>query len=254
MHHLTDLDLQYCDINYKPTLNGFGSLTSLSLDRVTTSRETLLHLLSYCSSLKSLYLVTYEEDFFTSERPNITKLPNIMELFKCLSVIEHLTTCGYVTKLFKVDSVPPGCSTSLIHLKYFCFEELCFDDVYGLSFLAVLVKCSPNLEKIKLEIDTFDMIDVESVKLEEYSFIFEEFSKLWLEHLHELEIKNYRHFKPLLEFVKFILARSPNLKKVILLTYKVDKNEELEMLTVLSHAPRASPMVTIENRCLVNDY
>ncbi|MFS8031598.1 putative FBD domain, leucine-rich repeat domain superfamily [Helianthus anomalus] len=209
MHHLTDLDLKYCNIKYKPIFNGFGSLTSLSLDRVTTSRETLLHILSNCSSLKSLYL------------------------------------------LFDLDSVPQGFSISLIHVKHFCFNLT--NNVFGMAFLAVLIKCSPNLERIKLEIDTFDMIDVESVKPEEYSFTFEEVSKFWLEHLNEVEIKNYRNFKPMLEFVKFILARSPILKKVILLTYRVDKNDELEMLTILSHAPCASPGVIVENHRLEND-
>ncbi|KAJ0432726.1 putative FBD domain-containing protein [Helianthus annuus] len=194
-----------------------------------------------------LMQLTCEEDSFASERPNI------MELFKYLPLAEHLTTWDYVITLFDLDSVPQELSTSLIHLKHFCFEDMSFDNVFGMAFLAVLIKCSPNLEKIKLEIDTFDMIDVESVKLEEYSFIFEEVSKFWLEHLNKVGIKNYRNFKPVLEFVKFILARSPILKKVILLTYRVDKNDELEMLTILSHAPRASPVVILENHRLEND-
>ncbi|KAF5806783.1 putative FBD domain-containing protein [Helianthus annuus] len=81
--------------------------------------------------------------------------------------------------------------------------------------------------------------------LEKCSVMFEEYSYVWLEHLNELEIEDFSNFEPELEFVKFILARSPNLKKVILLTRKVDKNEESEMLKILLRVPRASPVEII---------
>ncbi|MFS8031612.1 hypothetical protein Hanom_Chr17g01547871 [Helianthus anomalus] len=157
-----------------------------------------------------------------------------MELFKSLPVIEHLTTWGYITPSFIVDSVPQKLPTSLIHLKYFCFEQMGIVNrdgyTFGLTFLLVLLECSPNLERINLEIDGDEEFDVEPVDLEDYSDIFEEYSD------------------PELELAKFILASSPNLKKVKLITYMVNKNEELELLNVLLRAALASHVeIVVEN-------
>ncbi|KAK9052108.1 hypothetical protein SSX86_028736 [Deinandra increscens subsp. villosa] len=248
-HHLTDLQLDYCDFNHKPIFNGFGSLTRLSLKYVTISRESLLHLLSNCPSLKTLYLRQLDEHYHGHEHPNI------MELFKCLPGIEHLTTYGSIVPFFVQASVLDELTAaSLFHLKDFCMELMNFDDVYGLTFLAVLMKCSPNLEKIRLKINTNDDYDVEAVKLEEFSGILEVYSDVWLEHLNEFGIKQFRNLKPEMELVKFILARSPNLKKVNLVTCMLlDKNEELEMTKVLLRAPRVSPVeILVENG--VKDY
>ncbi|KAI7734722.1 hypothetical protein M8C21_015429, partial [Ambrosia artemisiifolia] len=113
---------------------------------------------------------------------------------------------------------------------------MCFADDHGLTFLAVLIKCSPNLEKIELEINTGHSCCYENEiccgKLEEYP-------DLWLESLKELEIRFFRNLKREMEFVKFILARSPKLMKVNIRSY-VEKNEESDMLKDLLQAPRAS--------------
>ncbi|KAM0058866.1 putative FBD domain, leucine-rich repeat domain superfamily, F-box-like domain superfamily [Helianthus debilis subsp. tardiflorus] len=246
LRHLTDLYLEYCDIGHEPTFNGFGNRTSLSLSRPSISTKSLLHLLSNCPSLKSFRLFIDYEEFYGHERPNI------MELFKSLPVIEHLTTWGYIAPLFVLDSVPQELPTSVIHLKHFCFEQMGIVNrdgySFGLTFLLVLFKCSPNLERIKLEVDTDEDFDKGTLKLEEYSVIFENYSDVWLEHLNELKIQHFSNLKPELELVKFILARSPNLKKVILITWIDNKNEELELLNVLSHAARASQVeIVVEN-------
>ncbi|KAM0063008.1 hypothetical protein Hdeb2414_s0003g00086141 [Helianthus debilis subsp. tardiflorus] len=114
-----------------------------------------------------------------------------------------------------------------------------FADGHGLAFLLVLIKCSPNLEKIKLEINSFIYsIDVE------YPVVWEEYSDVWLEHLNEPEIISFSNSKHEIEFVKFILARSPKLSKVNLRSMGCEK-ERLEMLQDLLQAPRAS-----RNLCL----
>lgn len=56
LHQLTDLNLRRCHLVLQP--NDFGNLISLSLVRVQTSPETLLHLLAKCPLLKSFTLVS----------------------------------------------------------------------------------------------------------------------------------------------------------------------------------------------------
>ncbi|KAK9052111.1 hypothetical protein SSX86_028739 [Deinandra increscens subsp. villosa] len=187
--------------------------------------------------------------FILYENFDDEEYPNIIELFTCLPMIEHLTTWAYMVELLVSDWVPEELPTSLIHLRYLCIERMDFDNCNGLDFLRLLMKCSPNLGTIKLEIDRKDhCAELDSDEVEEYSATLEEYSDVCLEHLNELDIKNFRNLKPELDFVKFILARSPNLKKVILLTYINDKNEELEMSKILLRAPRASPVeIVVEN-------
>ncbi|KAJ0885185.1 putative F-box-like domain superfamily protein [Helianthus annuus] len=227
LHQLTDLDLRNVDIDHQPIFSGFGSLRSFCLYNVYISTEALLHLLSNCPSLKRFSLLGFIG----------YKDCTIIELFDCLHVIEDLTICGYNALQLVLDSVPEELSTSLIHLKYFCFKEMSLDYGGHLTFLAVLLKCSPNLEHIELEDETELGYNVEN---EIHSGILEKYSDVWMEHLKELVIYRFNNSKPSMEFVKFIISRSPKLKKVLISSVVDEKDEELEMLKVLLQAPRAS--------------
>ncbi|KAK9054433.1 hypothetical protein SSX86_025511 [Deinandra increscens subsp. villosa] len=175
LHQLTDLYLSYIDLEHRPGFDGFGSLRRLVLANVGISTKTLLHLLSNCPSLKSFNLRIGETHF--------GEPCTIIELFKCLPMIEHLT-------------------------------------IYRNAF----------------------QIDVNDDSDGEYSVVVrEEYSNVWLEHLIELEIVCFGNLKPEMEFVKFILARSPKLKTVRIVSAVLDQDQELGMLKTLLQAPRASP-------------
>lgn len=58
LHHLTDLHLNGCCLSRDLSFNGFGSLTSLYLERLIINENMLLRLLSGCPSLKRLILVS----------------------------------------------------------------------------------------------------------------------------------------------------------------------------------------------------
>lgn len=81
---------------------------------------------------------------------------------------------------------------------------------------------------------------------DEINSILKDYSDIWLEHLQELEILGFGNLEPDLKFLKFILAKSPELKNVRLYFDNVpDKNEESELLRNLLCSPRASPVVKI---------
>ncbi|XP_076902577.1 F-box/FBD/LRR-repeat protein At1g13570-like [Bidens hawaiensis] len=221
-NHLTDLSICYLDLYHPPIFNGFRNLRSLCLREVGIYKKSFLHLLSNCPSLKSLILIMNESD----------EKYTIRELFGCLPMIEHLTTWPYVAPCLVLDSVPQELP-ALIHLKCICFEDMCLAEGYGLTILLILIKCSPNLEKIKLEA----MCHHDCV--EEHSIAWEEYSDVWLEHLNELEIDYFYNSKREMEFVKFILARSPKLKKVSISTARF-MDQRTEMSEALLWAPRAS--------------
>ncbi|KAK9076096.1 hypothetical protein SSX86_004429 [Deinandra increscens subsp. villosa] len=233
LHHLTDLHLSCVtiDLEHEPVFNEFGSLRSLVLDLVEISTKSLLHLLSNCPSLKSFHLCACNTLF--------DEYCTIIELFKCLPVIEHLTIYGQDLRFSAVPQELPR----LCHLKYFCFDLMSFIDSFGLPFLLVVIKCSPNLEKIKLEIDEVYCVDSFDDNGDEECFVvWEEYSDVWLDHLIELEIEWFSNLKPEMDFVKFILARSPKLKMVRIRT-QIDRAQDPEMLKTLLRAPRASPVL-----------
>ncbi|GJT54199.1 F-box/FBD/LRR-repeat protein-like protein [Tanacetum coccineum] len=166
----------------------------------------------------------------------------IANLFERLPVVESLSIYLWTVKLFIKDGVPRELPTTLAHLKYVYVDYMCFIYKYGLNFLALLMRCSPNLEKLKLQIFN-DPMD-ESDKY--CSYTIEDCSDIWLEHLNELEIKNFSNEKDEMDFVKLILAKSPVLKKVKLILWEdVDEEEELQITRLLLPSPRASKAVTI---------
>ncbi|KAK9054442.1 hypothetical protein SSX86_025520 [Deinandra increscens subsp. villosa] len=232
LHQLTDLvlcsiDIEPVDLDSQPIFNGFDSLRTLCLQNVGISTETLLRILANSPSLKSLTLLigdSHHDDRYCT----------VIELFNCLSDIEDLTTFGYVFEWLDLELIPYELP-SLLHLKYLSFKQMCFVDGSGLTFLLVLIKCSPKLEKIKLEIEL-------EHACEEDSFVWEDYSDVWLENLNELEIERFGNLEHEMKFVKFILSRSSNLKKVCIMS-TVDRNQESEMLKTFSQASRLSPVM-----------
>ncbi|KAJ0881155.1 putative F-box domain, FBD domain, F-box-like domain superfamily protein [Helianthus annuus] len=235
LHHLRDLHLRSVVIDHQPIFSGFGSLRSLCLYNVKISKKALLHLLSNCPSLKR-----FSMGYINSKDCTIN------ELFECLPVIEHLTfSRNYFYLRLVLDSIRGELPMSLIHLKYFCYNKMDFADHRLFTFLVVLIKCSPNLEKIVLEIDDCIGDDEEIC-----CGILEKYSDVRLEHLQELEIHYFSNLKHEMEFVKLIMASSPKLKKVIIHSM-VEKDKESDMLKILLQVPRASP-VEIVLRSMIN--
>ncbi|KAM0060415.1 putative F-box domain, leucine-rich repeat domain superfamily, F-box-like domain superfamily [Helianthus debilis subsp. tardiflorus] len=226
-HHLRDLDISDAELYHPPIFNGFASLESLSLRDVVIPKKTLLHLLLNCPSLKSFCLHVLSYDKCT-----------INELLECLPVIEHLNTSTHISEWVVLNSVPQEHPTSLNHLRYLCFKDTSVEHC-GLAYLLVFIKCSPNLEIIKLESDWGHCY-------KDYSFEWEEYSDVWLEHLHELDFDCFNNLKPEMDFVKFILARSPKLKKVSILS-DVGKSQNPEILKTLLQAPHVSQVVITVN-------
>ncbi|GJZ88968.1 F-box/FBD/LRR-repeat protein-like protein [Tanacetum coccineum] len=212
--HLTDLYLIRCGFHLPPTFNGFGSLTSLYLQEVNFSTVTLQHLLSNCPLLKTLDI----------RNPCISGSiggPTISEIFECLPVIETFSISFELIRVFRdiaIHKVPRELSTTLIHLKYLRIDGVYFFSKTELSVLALLIKSSPNLEKLKARV--WDHSNLEMSKRRDY-FRVEDYSDIMLERLNELEITSFINAKNQLDFVRLILARSPVLKKVRIFPYSI---------------------------------
>ncbi|GJS31054.1 F-box/FBD/LRR-repeat protein-like protein [Tanacetum coccineum] len=208
LRHLTHLHIENCTLKRVPTFDGFGSLKTLSLSGCRICEEALLHLIANCPKLDSLCL--YEDV------KGISKRIDIIELFKSLPVIEYLIISH---RLLRDSFVPPKLSTALVNFRGIWLTRMMLLDDYGLEFLILVIRSSPNLEKLGLCIRNHDMSeDSDDSDIESYAL--EHNSDIWLEHLNELEIRGFANLQHEMDFVKLILAKAPVLMRVGIFIYK----------------------------------
>ncbi|GKC87510.1 hypothetical protein Tco_1148159, partial [Tanacetum coccineum] len=157
----------------------------------------------------------YSETFYNDDEG--ATLPKLLE---CLHMVEQLTFSLPDCKGFAESVLPRELPTLLVHLKYDCLGYM-YCDKYWIRFLALLMRSSPNLEKIEILTREIDSIALE------------DFLDIWLEHLNECVIGDFRYLFNL-ELVKIILANSPVLNKVkIFLCNEISKDEELKECKIL---------------------
>ncbi|GKE31767.1 F-box/FBD/LRR-repeat protein-like protein, partial [Tanacetum coccineum] len=184
---------------------------------------------------------------------------SIISLFECLPVVETLSISLGIILSFKSsvhDRVLRELPTALIHLKYLTINDVSFRHKDGLSILVLLIKSSPNLEKLKIDNRQLDQLDDLSTD-DDFSaeddlftdddicsFSLEDYADIWFEHLNELHIVSFKNQGNELNFVKLILAKSPVLKKVMIYLHhkEVAYDEELQICKALLSTPRASPV------------
>ncbi|XP_071704836.1 F-box/FBD/LRR-repeat protein At1g13570-like [Rutidosis leptorrhynchoides] len=244
-HQLTNLHLTDCYIDHIPTFNVFGSLTSLCLEYIDSiPKKTLMKILSDNPLLKSFTMLSIDENIVTEEGEYGT----LDELFQRLPMIEHFTLCAWDIGIFYSEVIPREVATSLVHLKYLYLEGMCLAENDWLRFLVLVIRSSPNLEKLKPEMQC-GVSKKHWTEFDDdlYSVTMQDCSDMWLEHLTELEFKYFGVMKPHLGFLKFILAKSPVLKKVRIKVKLYDNDEALKLLGAISPLQRAFPMMLCEH-------
>ncbi|KAD5803355.1 hypothetical protein E3N88_14715 [Mikania micrantha] len=211
------------------------SLSDDDDERLSITRQAKRKFLFAINQVMSMHQSPIHE-FSLSMCPTFGLLPDtddstIVELMDCLPLIESLSICLSMMK----GRVPKKLPTPLVRLKCLCIRDT--SSVYKdrIPLLALLIRSSPNLEKLNLKI-------VYNLRLET---TLEDYSDMRLEHLNEIEIESWRQHN-ILEFVKLLMAKSPALKKVrILLRQKVSRNEELKISRIFLQYQCASPAVQI---------
>ncbi|KAK1429020.1 hypothetical protein QVD17_11219 [Tagetes erecta] len=233
LHQLTDLYLIDCLLDHLPSASVFGTnLTTLYFQEIRTSEKLLLRLLSSCPLLKRLTIMSDCGTIYVSGDSTITNL------FECLPVIEYLNVWFFLFECFL--PLPKELPTKLVHLKCLCMECVCFCYEYSVPLFVLLIRSSPSLEKLKLEI-----IDEDCHGEHEMTpFTMEDYPDIMLGRLKELEILHFSNNKNELDFLKCILPKSPALEKVRILIWEEHEEEEKsEISETLLSFPCASPVV-----------
>nr|GEY44697.1 hypothetical protein [Tanacetum cinerariifolium] len=121
----------------------------------------------------------------------------------------------------------PELPSALVHLKYFCLDGSAFLGSCQLDIIFLQVKSSPGLDKIYIEMSEEPEKDEDALSLVTLE---DDYADISLKNLKELKIRNFINFTNELNLVKFILTKSPMLKKVwIILNNAVTKDEGLKI-------------------------
>ncbi|KAM0003285.1 putative F-box domain, RST domain, leucine-rich repeat domain superfamily [Helianthus debilis subsp. tardiflorus] len=224
LQQLTVLKLQNCVFQPPVTFKGFSRLVSLCFNNVSLTAKVLLRFIYNCPQLK---------DFTLTGNENILRDVGILTL---LSVYLWLSVSCFATG---VMLMPQKLPTSLVHLKYLCLTGLSFARETDLLSALLLVTSPPNIDTIVLEMqynpnEAMSQTAMNLIDQQDYSYVV-------LAHLRLITITNFTNMKTGLDFVKFVLAKSPMLKIVdIVIDKRVDIHSEVKMLKELKKTA-ASP-------------
>ncbi|KAK1441330.1 hypothetical protein QVD17_07177 [Tagetes erecta] len=85
------------------------------------------------------------------------EISTIADLVEYLPAIDYLCIIFFLFLCFL--PLPKELPTKLVHLKYLCMEWVWFCHKYSVPFLLLMIRSSPNLEKLKLEINVEESFD-----------------------------------------------------------------------------------------------
>ncbi|PIA63375.1 hypothetical protein AQUCO_00201009v1 [Aquilegia coerulea] len=274
--HLTHLELFRCEVRPPPTFKGFSSLKSLSLQQSFFEGGVIENLLPSCPHLESFSLAYFDTLSLTIRAPNLkylrlegefkdlclentpllatvsialymteeisehleqTTICNMINALGSVPLLERLVAESYFVKHLSVNKVPRRLPIKYERLKTLELYQVGFEDVNEISVAICLIVNSPNLEELLFSASSDseacmgpDMDYWETQHPLDCSF----------KRLQNVNMTDISGVADELEFIKFLLAKSPVLKTMSIKPsiYVVDGG--WEMLIEMLRFPRAS--------------
>lgn len=280
---LTHLELCRCELDPPPSFRGFLCLRTLNLQQVLVAADPIESLISGSPLLESLTLLYYDGLDLSIYAPNLkylclegefkeiclenTPLLEFMSITLYMNaddVQEHFeqsSGCNFVKILGGVPDLERlvghvyftkylsiGIDQWKPSLKYNCLKiielyQVSFEDIKEILVVLQLIINSPNLEELHISGSPNSMVALEMPDLE-----------FW-----ENECPSYCTFKRLqtvkitdvcgvpheMEFIKFLLEKSPALEKMSITPCMYVTEGRLDMLVELVRFRRASPLAEL---------
>ncbi|KAG5521265.1 hypothetical protein RHGRI_033723 [Rhododendron griersonianum] len=286
---LRHLRLHSCMLKPPPEFEGFTRLISLDLFHVVIADDVLSSLISNCPLLEDLTFLSFtslhslevvgpnlksvrcyghfrsicftntsrlatvkiclnkrRRDLFFSEE----ETSNSVMLLENVPVIESLELDYCYVKGIAASGVPTRLPTTLNNLKDITLNYICFGERDEVSVLICLIRSSPNLEKITInafpcatsaipiDLDFSEVLGCSDVSLNQ---------------LRKVIMTNVSGTKPELEFIKFLLAKSPMLDEMLICLESESVADELWIVKELTRLRRASPQAEMNVSGIIYD-
>ncbi|XP_059307210.1 F-box/FBD/LRR-repeat protein At1g13570-like [Lycium ferocissimum] len=270
---LRHLNLHNCSIHHPSAFQGFDKLVSLVLCRVTISSELLESLISHCPLLGRLVLNTPEVlDTIEINAPvlrsfnftgNISSicLKNVpllvkvslesddiraedldfAKVFESCSALEHLSLNFFNSQIFAAEGYEAPTRLPFdLSVKRFYLPDIYLVDSYKLSYALCLIRSSPYLEYLELQV--YSEAEDDDGMLEPLEV--ERFSDVTFNHLTEVKLDFFGGKMSEMRLIKLFLAKSPMLVRMLIDTCYLDGEPletRLKIFAEVSKFVRASP-------------
>lgn len=278
---LRHLSLCNCSIVFPPAFKGFDKLVSLELSEVTISSNFIGSFISCCPLLEQLVLHLAITNHIQIRAPKLRSFDftgNLIflslegvPLLENLSLVETGVSreegkCGiakflesfpalkdlrldYYSVRFFAGEATNQLPSVLNSLKRLYIYDISFDEVDVASCVLYLIKSSPFLQEIELEVydewimpaaagDVVTNAILEKVK---------DLSDVTLNHLRVVKLAGVTGTKPEMQLIKLLLANSPMLSRMLIDPGLREESPRtsLEILAEITQFRRASPRAEV---------
>lgn len=281
--YLRHLSLQKCLICPPPGFKGFDRLITLELRLVTIASDfpgsliSLSPLLEHlvlahvytthpieidAPKLKSLVVTGNIHNICLRNVPLLAKVSvlffehyepsgvkegkhDLAKFFESIPALEHLLWEGNMFQHLtdKAVEVPRRLSSALSCLKHLYMNLLCPDDLHNLQSALCLIRSSPYLQDIEIEMyQRFYPDKLLDPAIRDYvDEIPASFSDVTLNHLREVKLKGIAGTRPEMQLIKLLLAKSPALVKMVIDPYyALEYEKSLEVVAEIAKFQLAS--------------
>lgn len=249
---LIHLELYRCLVKIPSTFEGFKILESLDLQVVELSPDELEALISRCPLLKHLTLrslngieqinvevgnlewlevegalqdvafgvmnrlksvrIDFSDDIGNKYGPGDANSTNLHKLFQNLPKIQSLEFENYSLKYLAIGNVPQTLPNELIHLKYL-FSCIDFNSTEEILTVMCLIRSSPKLKHVDFRPQNRAK-DQQTSTIGTMADFWEDHRSSCLEQVQVISMDGFSGSESELEFIKFLLTSSPNLRKM----------------------------------------
>ncbi|KAF8407763.1 hypothetical protein HHK36_006899 [Tetracentron sinense] len=257
-----------------PMFNGFGNLKSLRLESVTLTDEALERMIFTCTVLERLvlyeligcfrfkirgpclqyfYLIGEFNNICFDDAPRLSsavmgsyycavdehvgqgETSNLNKALGCLTGLEKLGMYHHFLQILARGSIPERLPVTLDYLKSITLE-MNFNDLDETSVVLCLLRSSPNLQELWLQVSGLDFTTVSVEEFWEAQHCLD----CSMNQLRVVKVSGISGARPQLEVIKFLLANSPVLEILSVTPWpnikeKLANSPVLEMLII---APR----------------
>ncbi|KAF3943115.1 hypothetical protein CMV_030293 [Castanea mollissima] len=247
---LSCLELYGCIIMLSPTFRGLNSLISLNLSHIYISSDTLENLIVNCPVLERLTLINIDhstvfrisnlnlkylkidskfEDICLKNVPLLStvdirlrvnpqhsdqgKACNLARVIGCLYSINKLILSSNFLEFLAYNDVPERLPALLNHLLTLDLRDARLDSPKVVKVLLSILCSSPSLEELIISVSPlcrFSFLDFQRAHC---------LVDLYFNKLKVVKIRGLLSTNPECEFIKFILAHSPVLETITIVTY-----------------------------------
>ncbi|XP_050224283.1 F-box/FBD/LRR-repeat protein At1g13570-like [Mercurialis annua] len=283
---LKHLSLRSCIFTPPPTFKGFSTLITLKLQEVQfpqnfkdfisncclleelmlDSCTDLSRLEINCPKLKLLYYIGSYQTLCFKNMPHLAavsiyeieaksegmKIPDLVQVLHSLPALKYLSVDYYFLKTLV------GLPTPLKHLKSIIIYFVSFTKLEEVTSVFHLLRSSPNLQDLQIEMypeaGAYAIKPVELLEAEQLLKV-EGQSKYSLNQLRKVKLQKFNGSRPEVEFVKFLLAKSPVLETISLQPHEGTSNDkQLAILMEIIRFRRASTNAEIICEKFVEEY